>query len=72
MKGNTIAQDMPSTDISSYTKLIFVSIDIMRIFFFTKHEKKGRRFFRQQLKNVTYEGFMHRKEIYYINIHTKT
>jgi hypothetical protein len=29
-------------------------------------------FFRQRLKNDTYEGFMHHKEIYYINIHTKT
>jgi hypothetical protein len=28
--------------------------------------------FRQQLKNDTYEDFMHHKEIYYINIHTKT
>jgi hypothetical protein len=72
MKGHTIAQDMPSTDIFSHMKLIFVSSDIRRIFFFVKHEKEGKVFFRQQLKNGTYEGFMHHKEIYYINIHTKT
>jgi hypothetical protein len=63
---------MLSADISFYTKLIFVSGDIRRIFFFAKHEKKGMCFFRQQLKNGTYEAFMHHKEIYYINIHTKT
>jgi hypothetical protein len=28
-------------------------------------------FFRQRLKNGMYEGFMHHKEIYYINTHTK-
>jgi hypothetical protein len=71
MKGNTIAQDMPSADIFSHMKLIFVSGNIRRIFFFVKHEKKGRCFFRQQLKNDMYKGFMHHKEIYYINIHTK-
>jgi hypothetical protein len=40
MKGNTITQDMPLTDIFSYMKLIFVSSDIRRIFFCAKHEKK--------------------------------
>jgi hypothetical protein len=35
-----------------------------------KHEKKGRCFFRQQLKNDLFGSFMHHKEIYYINIHT--
>jgi hypothetical protein len=34
--------------------------------------KEGKVFFRQRLKNGTYEGFMHHKEIYYINIHTNT
>jgi hypothetical protein len=52
MKGNTIAQDMPSADISSYTKLIFVSSDIRIIFFFAKHEKKGRCFFANSSKMV--------------------
>jgi hypothetical protein len=36
--------------------------------FFTTHEKKGRCFCRR-LKNGMYANFMHRKEIYYINIH---
>jgi hypothetical protein len=31
--------------------------------------KKGKMFFRQRLKNGMYANFMHRKEIYYINIH---
>jgi hypothetical protein len=52
MKGNTIAQGMPSIDISSYTKLIFVSSEIRRIFFFAKHEKKGRCFFANSSKMV--------------------
>jgi hypothetical protein len=52
MKGNTIAQDMPSADISSYTKLIFVSSDIRRIFFFAEHEKKGRCFFANNSKTI--------------------
>jgi hypothetical protein len=66
MIGNNIAQDMLSVDIFLYMKLMFISSDIRRIF------KKGRCFFRQQLKNGTYADFMHHKEIYYINIHTKT
>jgi hypothetical protein len=33
--------------------------------------KEWKVFFRQRLKNGTFEGFMHHKEIYYINIHTK-
>jgi hypothetical protein len=52
MKGNIIAQDMPSADISSYTKLIFVSNGIRIIFFFTKHEKKGMCFFANSSKTV--------------------
>jgi hypothetical protein len=52
MKGNTIAQDMPSADIFSYIKLIFVSSDIRRIFFFAKHEKKGRCVFANNSKMV--------------------
>ena len=52
MKGNTIAQDMLSVDISLYTKIIFVSSDIKRIFFFAKHEKKGRCFFANGSKTV--------------------
>jgi hypothetical protein len=38
-------------------------------FFFTKHEKKGRCFFVEGSKNGMYANFMHRKEIYYINVH---
>jgi hypothetical protein len=37
------------------------------ISFFVKREKKRMCFFRQRLKNGTYEGFTHRKEIYYNN-----
>jgi hypothetical protein len=43
-------QDMPSIDIFSYMKLIFVSSDIRRIFLFMKHEKKGRCFFANSSK----------------------
>jgi catabolite regulation protein CreA len=49
---NTIAQDMSSADIFSHRKLIFVSSDIRRIFFFVKHEKKGRCFFVNSSKMV--------------------
>jgi hypothetical protein len=52
MKGNTLAQDMLSVDISFYTKLIFVRSDIRKIFFFAKHEKKGRCFFANSSKTV--------------------
>jgi hypothetical protein len=52
MKENTIAQDMPSADIFSHKKLIFVSSDTRRIFFFVKHEKKGRCFFANISKTV--------------------
>jgi hypothetical protein len=71
MKRNTTTQVMPLVYIYSYTKLIFVSNGIMRIFFFVTHEKKGR-CFSPKLKNGTYEDFMHRKEIYYINVNTNT
>jgi hypothetical protein len=52
MKEYTIAQDMPSADIFSHRRLIFVSSDIRRIFFFVKHEKKGRYFFANSSKPV--------------------
>jgi hypothetical protein len=52
MKEHTIAQDMPSTDIFMHKRLIFVSNDIRRIFFFVKHEKKGRCFFANGSKMV--------------------
>jgi hypothetical protein len=52
MKGNTKAQDIPSTDIFSHMKLIFVSSDIRIMFFFVKHEKKGRCFFANSSKMV--------------------
>jgi hypothetical protein len=52
MKGNTITQDMPSVDIFSYIKLISVSSDTRRIFFFAKHEKKGKCFFANGSKMV--------------------
>jgi hypothetical protein len=35
------------------------------IFFFTKHEKKGRCFFAKAQKRYVYESFMHRKEVNY-------
>jgi hypothetical protein len=43
---------MPSADIFSHMKLFFVSSDIRRIFFFVKHEKKGRCFFANTSKTV--------------------
>jgi hypothetical protein len=70
MKKNTIAQDMPSEDVFSHRKLIFVNSNIRRIFFLRESWKEGKVFFRQQLKNGTYKGFMHHKEIYYSEIVT--
>jgi hypothetical protein len=72
MKEHTKAQDMPSADIFSHKRLIFISSDIRRIFFFVNNEKKGSCFFASGSKNGKYEGFMHHKEIYYINTHTNT
>jgi hypothetical protein len=77
---------MPSADIFLHRDGTFVnSITIQQpqndiqyrlgrrgISFFVKREKKGRCFFRQQLKNGMYEGFTHHKEIYYINIHANS
>jgi hypothetical protein len=34
-----------------------------------KHEKKEMCFFVEGSKNSMYANFMHRKEIYYINVH---
>jgi hypothetical protein len=72
MEKNVTAQDVPLTDILYYMKLTFVNNGIRKILFFAKHEKKGRCFFRQRLKDGMYEDFMHRKEIYYINVHINT
>jgi hypothetical protein len=36
-----------------------------QIFFFTKHEKKGRCFFAEGSKTVCIKSFMHRKEVNY-------
>jgi hypothetical protein len=86
MKECAVAQDMPSADIFVHRRGIFVSsittqqpwhntqyrIDRRGIFFFVKHEKKGRCFFRQRLKNGMYESFMHHKEIGYINTHANS
>jgi hypothetical protein len=72
MKECDVAQHMSSVEILYYTKLTFVNSGIGEILFFVKHEKKGRCFFCQRLKNSTYVDFMHHKEIYYINVHTNT
>jgi hypothetical protein len=72
MKEHTKAQDMPSAYIFLHRELIFISSDIRRIFFFMKHEKNGRCFFASGSNKGTYEGFMHHKEIYYINTYTNT
>jgi hypothetical protein len=69
---------------ASFGKYNFISLDTRRdlslqskdiflyeawIFFFTKHEKKGRCFFRRRLKNGMCVNFMHRKEINCNNLH---
>jgi hypothetical protein len=53
----------------SFGKYSFTSL-IIRISFFTKHEKKGM-FFRRRLKNGMCVNFMHRKEINYNNLHIR-
>jgi hypothetical protein len=47
----------------------YTTVVLQKGSFFTKHEE-GKVFFRRRLKNGMYANFMHRKEIYYINIHT--
>jgi hypothetical protein len=79
------AQSIPSTDIFLHSRGIFISsitiqqpwknmwYSIVRRDNFSSWSMKRREgFFRQRLKNGTYEGFMHHKEIYYINVHTNT
>ena len=53
----------------SFMKYNFIRLAIEGISFFTKHEKKGRCFFRRRLKNGMCVNFTHRKEIYYNNLH---
>jgi hypothetical protein len=53
----------------SFGKYSFIRLVIEGISFFTKHEKKGRCFFRRRLKNGMCVNFMHRKEIFYSNLH---
>jgi hypothetical protein len=63
MKECAVAHDMLSADVFLHRR---------GIFFFVKHEKNGRCFFRQRLKNGMYVSFMHHKEIYYIDIHANS
>jgi hypothetical protein len=71
MKQHTIAQDMPPTDKFLHRKRIFVGSD-KEIFFLREAWQEGMVFFRQQLKNGMYEGFMHHKEVHYVNTYTNT
>jgi hypothetical protein len=48
---------------------IFIRLAIEGASFFTKHEKKERCFFAEGSKNGMCANFMHRKEIYYNNLH---
>jgi hypothetical protein len=53
------------------TTILYNSCGIRRgDFFFAKHEKKGMCFFAKGSKIGMYIDFIHRKEIYYIHIHT--
>jgi hypothetical protein len=52
MKGNVTTQGVPSADILYYMRLTFVNSGIRKIFFFVKHEKKGRCFFAKGSKMV--------------------
>jgi hypothetical protein len=56
----------------SFGKYSFIRLAIKGIIFFTKHEKKGRCFFRRRLKNGMCVNFTHRKEIYYSNLHASS
>jgi hypothetical protein len=52
MEKNVTTQDVPSADILNYIKLTFVNSGIRKIFFFAKHENKGRCFFDKGSKMV--------------------
>jgi hypothetical protein len=53
----------------NFGKYSFIRLAMEGASFFTKHEKKGRCYFRRRLKNGMCVNFMHRKEIYYSNLH---
>jgi hypothetical protein len=53
----------------SFGKHSFIRLAIEGITFFSKHEKKERCFFAEGSKMVCAQNFMHRKEIYYSNLH---
>jgi hypothetical protein len=66
---NTLVKENVLTHESNFRKYVLIGLAKDRVCFFTKHEKKGRCFFRRRLKNGMYISFMHRKEIYYSNLH---
>jgi hypothetical protein len=53
----------------SLRKYSLIRLVVQGISFFTKHEKKGRCFFAEGSKTICVQSFMHRKEIYYSNLH---
>ena len=55
---------------SSSTKILYKSCGIEGVIFSLRSMKRREGVFRRRLKNAMYTNFMHRKEIYYINIHT--
>jgi hypothetical protein len=74
MKQCAGAQNTPSTIIILHAKKIFIDNNIIQQLCYRRalslrSIKKGKVFFRRRLKNGMNANFMHRKEIYYINIH---
>jgi hypothetical protein len=55
----------------SFRKYSFIRLAIKGASFFTKHEKKGWCFFAERSKTMCV-NFMHRKEIYYNNLHVSS
>jgi hypothetical protein len=75
MKQCVGAQSAPSTIIILHAPRKFLTTTILynscakKGFFLYEAWKEGKVFFRRRLKNGMHANFMHRKEIYYINIH---
>jgi hypothetical protein len=65
--GNTLLNENVLRHEANFGKYSFIRLAIEGASFFTKHEKKRRCFFAEGSKTVC--AFMHRKEIYYNNLH---
>jgi hypothetical protein len=67
--GNTLLNENVLRHEANFGKYNFIRLAIEGASFFTKHERKRRCFFAEGSKNGMCVNFMHRKEIYYNNLH---